>query len=174
MMRCAFTGHRPNRLPFGYNELHPDCMSLKRILTTQILQLSQNGVDTFYTGCAIGVDLISAEIVLTLRNKGYPIKLHCVLPCRNQAERWTQSYQYRHKDVLKKADSVIVIREQYTPDCMLERDRYLVDHSEYIVAVFDGIRKGGTFYTINYAEKKKRNIILINPKTSDINYSRLR
>ena len=42
------------------------------------------------------------------------------------------------------------------------RDRYMVDRSAAVLAVFDGT-PGGTQYTLNYAMDKKREILLLDP-----------
>lgn len=39
---------------------------------------------------------------------------------------------------------------------MLERNRYMVDKSDYVFAIWNGERKGGTWYTMEYAKKLKR------------------
>ena len=39
---CAFTGHRPTRFSFKYEETHPTCIELKRILAEQINALSRS------------------------------------------------------------------------------------------------------------------------------------
>ena len=33
---CAFTGHRPQRFPWGYNESDPRCAKLKASLVSEI------------------------------------------------------------------------------------------------------------------------------------------
>lgn len=63
---CAFTGHRPTRFTFKYDEAHPDCIELKDMLAKQIDFLYRHGVTDFYTGCALGVDMWAGEAVLTL------------------------------------------------------------------------------------------------------------
>ena len=55
-----------------------------------------------------------------------------------------------------------VTSDDYRDGCMMKRNRFLVDTSQYILAVYDG-QRGGTMSTINYAKKKKRTIIIINP-----------
>ena len=45
---------------------------------------------------------------------------------------------------------------------MHRRDRYMVDRSSVILAVFDGT-PGGTLYTLNYAMDKKLEILLLDP-----------
>ena len=51
---CAFTGHRPQSLPFGFNETDSRCIALKRALHDQIINLIEtNGVTHFISGMAI-------------------------------------------------------------------------------------------------------------------------
>lgn len=65
---CCFTEHRPNSLPFGYNEHEESCVKLKAILTDTIeKQITENGVTHFISGMAMGVDTFAAEAVLKLK-----------------------------------------------------------------------------------------------------------
>ncbi len=48
---CAFTGHRPQSLPFGFDESDKRCTSLKSVMRDQIVALIENeGVTHFITG----------------------------------------------------------------------------------------------------------------------------
>ena len=66
---CSFTGHRPQKFPWRYNESDPACVALKETLADQITQLYETGYTEFLTGMALGVDLWAAQIVLDLRRK---------------------------------------------------------------------------------------------------------
>lgn len=69
---CCFTGHRPQSLPFRFNENDERCIDLKRRLKDAIIDMiTQNGVTHFISGMAIGVDMYAAEIVLELKET-YP------------------------------------------------------------------------------------------------------
>ena len=58
---CAFTGHRPQSLPFGFDESDKRCTSLKSVMRDQIVALIENeGVTHFITGMALGVDMYAA------------------------------------------------------------------------------------------------------------------
>ena len=46
---CAFTGHRPHKFPWKYNELDPGCVALKETLKEQIAKLAASGVTDFYS-----------------------------------------------------------------------------------------------------------------------------
>ena len=51
---------------------------------------------------------------------------------------------------------------------MFERNRYLVDHANYLLAVYDGSGKGGTAYTVKYGQKNKRKLTIIHPDTLEV------
>ncbi|MEE1074515.1 MAG: SLOG family protein, partial [Acutalibacteraceae bacterium] len=59
---CAFTGHRPQNLPFGFNEADERCQTLKKLLRYAIEKLiTEKGVTLFVSGMALGVDIYAAE-----------------------------------------------------------------------------------------------------------------
>lgn len=122
--------------------------------------MTEYGITNFISGMALGVDLDFAETVLKLRND-FPITLECAIPCPNQTLNWDVKDKLRYDSILKRADNVKLVSERYTAECMLKRNRYMVDKSELIIAVFNGIKKGGTWYTINYAKKENKVIVLI-------------
>lgn len=167
-LACAFTGHRPGNFHFGYDEQHPDCIKLKLIMASQITALIDNGVSTFLTGMALGVDIFGAEIVLAFKQQSPDIKLIAALPCETQANKWSVEQRERYFNILAKCDDVVYISRHYTKDCMYRRNSWLVDHANFVLAVYNGIVKGGTAYTVGYAYEKKRAVILINPDTGEV------
>ena len=64
---CCFTGHRPDKLPWGTHEDDPRCMALKQRLDAALMQVYDGGVRHFICGMARGADLYFAEAVLALR-----------------------------------------------------------------------------------------------------------
>lgn len=158
---CAFTGHRPAHFSFGYDEQHPDCVELKGIIRTNVIKLIESGVTTFLSGMALGVDIWGAEAALELKTKYPHLRLISVLPCETQAVRWSVAQRERYYDILAQCDEEVFISHRYTPSCMLDRNRYLVDHAAYLLAVYDESGKGGTAYTIKYANQKGREVIII-------------
>lgn len=164
---CAFTGHRPQSLPFGFNESDERCVALKQKLRNEIIRLiEENGVTHFISGMAIGVDMYAAEIVLGLKAK-YNITLECAIPCETQAEKWSEPLRNRYFEIASKCDKEAMLQHHYTPDCMDKRNRYMVDHADYIIAVWDG-RASGTSKTVRYAQHQGKPIRVINPKTLEV------
>lgn len=160
---CAFTGHRPKSFPWRYDESGSDCVLLKEVLAEQIKALADRGVTDFLPGMAQGTDLWCSEIVLDLQKKNLALKLHCVLPCEGQADGWPASEQERYFSILEQADRIVYVHREYHKSCMLERNRYLVDHASFLLAVYNGTWRSGTGATIRYAQKLNRTIIVINP-----------
>ena len=165
---CAFTGHRPKSFPWKYDETAYDCVLLKETLTEQIKLLTEQGVTEFLSGMAQGVDLWAAEIVLDLKKKNPALRLHCVLPCEEQERKWPTSEQERYHSILRQADEVIYVNREYTSDCMFARNRYLVEHSSVLLAVYNGTYRSGTGMTVRYAKKLEREVIRINPLTRGV------
>ena len=160
---CCFTGHRPMRLPFGFEEKHPVCLALKEILRKEIIKKVEQGCIRFISGVALGTDMICSEIVLDLKEQYPNIKLICAIPHEEQAAKWNEEHRTRYFDIIERSDSMVLISHQYTPTCYIERNRYMVDNSMHLVAVYDGKEKGGSAFTISYARAKGLFITVINP-----------
>ena len=153
---CCCTGHRPKSFPFEYGKDKKRHKAYLKALEEKIeLAISFYGITSFISGMALGVDLDFAEIVLKLRDKKhYPINLECAVPCPNQTLKWSEADKIRYNSILQRADYVNVISKYYSFDCMLKRNRYMVDKSNLLIAVYNGVKTGGTHYTIDYANKK--------------------
>ena len=167
---CAFTGHRPNKLPWRYDETDSRCVALKAVLAEQIAALVEAGFTQFLSGMAEATDTWSALAVLSLREKNPAIKLHCILPCTAQAEKWSASSRDLYRSILEQADSVVYVSRDYHKNCMLDRNRFMVEHASALLAVYNGVRRSGTGATVNYAKKMGREIIVIDPITCLISH----
>ncbi|MBD5092944.1 MAG: DUF1273 domain-containing protein [Subdoligranulum sp.] len=160
---CAFTGHRPQSLPWGYHETDARCIALKKALAGQIVERVNAGYTDFFSGMAEGVDTWAALTVLALKKENPTLKLHCILPCKGQADRWQTSARELYASILKQADEIVWVSEAYSRGCMLDRNRYLVDHTACLLAVYNGNWRSGTAMTVRYARKLGREIILLRP-----------
>ena len=166
MKTCAFTGHRPQHLPFGMNENDERCADLKEALKEQIINLIETeDVTHFITGMALGVDLYAAEIVRDLKARYPNITLESAIPCETQAVKWSMAQRERYYDIAAQCDKETMLQSHYSPDCMDKRNRYMVDHADFIIAVWDG-RPSGTGKTVTYAHgRSRKSIIVIDPVT---------
>lgn len=147
---CCFTGHRPEKLPWGSDEGSPDCGLLKERLAQTLEGLYDRGFRHFIGGMAQGCDLYFAEAVLALRDRYPDLVMEAAVPCPSQARSWGEEERARYQSILDRCDLETMVQQHYTQGCMLRRDRYMVDRSALLLAVYNG-SSGGTRYTINYA-----------------------
>ena len=155
---CSFTGHRPGKLPWGMNEADPRCQNLKKRLWDAVEGAYQEGIRHFICGMALGCDLFFAEEVLRLRQMHPEVTLEAAIPCLTQADGWPAVQQRRYRAIVEQCDFETVVQEKYSSTCMQRRDRYMVDHSSMLIAVFDGL-PGGTCYTVQYAIEQGINVV---------------
>lgn len=163
---CCFTGHRPDKLPWGLDERDPRCAALKGSLLREIEGLYRRGFRHFISGMAMGCDLYFAEAALALREKYPELTVEGAAPCPTQADRWPEPLRRRWREILDRCDLETVVQQHYDRYCMLRRDRYMVERSAAILAVFNGT-PGGTQYTLNYAMDKRLTVLLLDPARPD-------
>ncbi|MCI8387265.1 MAG: DUF1273 domain-containing protein [Clostridiales bacterium] len=149
---CCFTGHRgiPNKLkPIVTKELEKE-----------VTKLIHDGYLYFGTGGALGFDTLAAKTIIKLRKKNPQIKLILVLPCKTQSMLWSIENKAIYEQIKLEADKIVYISENYTDDCMLERNRHLVNSSSVCIAYLTK-SSGGTAYTVEYAKSCKCDVINI-------------
>ena len=112
---------------------------------------------------AEGTDAWAAMAVLALKKENPALRLHCVLPYEGQADRWSALARKRYFSILEQADEVVYVRREYHKGCMLECNRYLVDHTACLLAVYNGEWRDGTAMTVRYAKKLGRKVAVIDP-----------
>ena len=145
--RCCFTGHRPDKMEQGENEIKP-------LLEKAIDNAIENGYVTFITGMAMGVDIWAAEIVLERKKTNPNLHLICALPHPGFEKPRSLAEKIRFNKIIKNADLVKEINDHYFRACYQVRNEWMVEHSNLVIAVFNG-QKGGTLNTIRYSERKK-------------------
>jgi len=142
---CCFTGHRlrpQDRLP-----------GIAQRLSRQVDEMIARGVTIFVSGGALGFDQLAAVTVLNKRDLNGGIRLIIAQPCRTQSARWTEKQKKVYDSILARADEVICLSDEYFTGCMQLRNRWMVDHSGYLIACMARLQ-GGTAQTVNYALKK--------------------
>lgn len=148
---CCFTGHRPDKLPWGMEERDPRCAALKVRLAQALDRAYDRGMRHFICGMARGSDHYFAQGVLDLRARRPGVTLEGARPCESQCDTWPQPEQARYHALLDQCDFETLVQHSYDRGCMLRRNRYMVDRSTLVIAVYDGIPKGGTAQTLAYA-----------------------
>lgn len=143
--RCCFTGHRPNKLDYSEGEIKP-------LLETAVDNAISDGYVTFITGMAEGVDIWAAEIVLEKKKENKDLHLICAVPHPGFEKRRSQYETGRYKNIIKNADYVTTISDNYYRACYQKRNIWMVDRSSLVITVFNGTASG-TKNTVDYARK---------------------
>ena len=157
--RCCFTGHRPEKL----NASEAD---VKKWLEEQIDKAIADGYVTFITGCAMGVDIWAGQIVLERKAVNPDIHLIAATPWPGFSNMWNIYWQVQYSDLLKNADLVVPVSNHYSKDVFQKRNEWMVDHSNRVIAYYNGT-PGGTRNTIEYAEKKMIEVVMLQERAEE-------
>ncbi len=155
---CAFTGHRPEKLPWGYDENDERCLALKERMWKLVQELYDRGFRHFLCGMARGCDTYFCQTVLALRCLAVGVTVEAVIPHVGQERRWPEEDRERYERMVNMCDRRTVLAPHYYSGCMQRRNRYLVDNASVLVSVYDG-SGGGTGYTVGYALGKNIEVI---------------
>ena len=142
---CVFTGHR----------VIPEAEQgrLRRRLVETVETLYSDGCRTFCAGGALGFDRMAADTVLALRQKYPDLRLLLMVPCRDQAARWSAGDRTVYERQLRDADEVCVLSERYFDGCMRERNRQMVAIASVCVAYVTSLHSGSA-QTVRMAETR--------------------
>lgn len=152
-MILAGTGHRPPALGLSYDIVDRD--RLDRFVYNELDYGDTNEISLIYTGMAQGFDQSLAVAAKLLK-----IPYIAVLPFEGMDARWPQESRDRFNTLLKHADDVIIIRDKYSKRAYFERDIYMVDQCDCLVALYNEENKdSGTGITVGYARDKSKAVI---------------
>lgn len=144
-MIVSFTGHRPKKLKAQVTQDW-----IRDRLREKLIELEP---DEAISGMALGFDQIAAQVCLDL---GIPFT--AAVPFEGQDLDWRWDQQQIYLTLLGKAARVHIV-DPVPPTSYEEavaklhaRNHWMVDHSDYLVAAWDG-SKGGTEKCFKYAKK---------------------
>jgi uncharacterized phage-like protein YoqJ len=155
---CCFTGHRPEKLPWGDNESDPRCADLKTRIADAVRAAYRAGIRHYISGMAAGCDLYFCEAVIDLREEKSDITVEAAIPWDGQSDCWPEQLRRRYGRLVEDCDFYTLVQQHYTPDCLMKRNRYMVDSSSLLIAAYNG-RSGGTMNTLLYAMRQGIEVI---------------
>ena len=143
---CCVTGHR---------EIPAERAGrIRELLHQEILTAIADGYTHFISGFADGADLLFAEIVAELKEI-YPITLEAAIPYPGRMKTPDKTFQR----LIRCCDIVKIHSNAYSKGCYMRRNRYMVDQSQRVIAVYDGRPTGGTAATLRYAGGKDVRVV---------------
>ena len=155
-MKLGITGHRPPGLGCGYEIPNP---TYEKIHTAIMGKFHELKPTVIYTGMAQGTDQWAAWIAIELE-----IPFVACLPCDEMNRTWPKEATRKFEHILSLAKEVINVSPgPYAPKKMHIRDRFIVENTDIMLAVYDGRKTGGTYSTVRSAEKRSKDVVVINP-----------
>lgn len=169
---CAILSHRPTRFKFKYNENMSGCKRLKKRLRDQCMALYGQGVRRFYVGGCLGVDQWAGEILLQLAEQTdfTGIEIVVVEPFPDHDKDWDERSQRRQRFLIDHSAQHLVIGQDDRPESFVARNRYMLNHADVLLAVYDNNRaiRSGVGRAVSSAEKRGIPVVLIHPDTGII------
>lgn len=143
---CCVTGHRD--IPEGRTDI------ILEYLRYEVITAIEDGYTHFISGFAAGADLLFAEIVVELKEI-CSITLEAAIPYPGRMKTPDKTFQR----FIRCCDIVKIHSDSYSKDCCMRRNRYMVDQSQRVLAVYDGRPTGGTAATVRYAKGKDVRVV---------------
>lgn len=147
-MIVAFTGHRPEGLG---EDLAGAWIAIKEYLM-------EARPERVISGMAQGVDTFAFDVAIELN-----IPVIAAVPWVGFGSNWPIEHRDQYLKRLERAALVEVTSDVtvYNPGVYYKRDMWMVDHSDLLIGVWSGVREGGTWNTLEYARKVKRDTKLL-------------
>jgi uncharacterized phage-like protein YoqJ len=143
----------------GYDKTAGINPEVCNFLRKKIEQLHQEGFEEFICGGALGVDQWAADAVIEL---GF--KLTLSLPFAGYGENWPKESQDYLAVQKSKANKVVIVCEgEYKPHKNFERNKWMLNNSSVVVAVWTGAPDGGTASAVRGVIKAGKRCIRYNP-----------
>ena len=102
-------------------------------------------------------DATAPARILAKYAKQFPaLELIAVIPYRKRLDGLNK--KTRTRELLEACADVVVIQEKYLPSVYSHRNRYMVEHSDRVIAVYDGRETGGTAKTIRFTHRMKKEL----------------
>lgn len=159
-MTVAITGHRPQSVDGDFTCTSETWQWIRQNLSETLVKIKPKRI---YTGMALGVDTVAAEVALSLE-----IPYVAAVPFPGQESKWSTEAQEHYRRLLTWSEQTVEVdKGPYHPMLMEKRNKYMVDNADIVVAVWNGF-KGGTRNCVEYALRENVPVFRLDPKTRKI------
>ena len=119
------------------------------------------------SGMAIGFDQALALAALELE-----IPLIAAVPFVGQESIWPQAAKNRYHEILKQAAEVVIVCEGgFAPHKFEVRNRWMIDNAESVLALWNGMKSGGTWNAVKYATSVKKPLFNLWPGWESLSFA---
>ncbi len=150
----------------GHQNLGP--AEVSRWVRTEIRNaVERNNVERGYVSLAVGADQLFADIALELE-----IPYTVVLPCSGYEQTFSKVDLPRFRYFLQRASAIRKLPfARPSEQAFYEAGKFVVEHSDFILAVWNGKPArglGGTADIVSFAKANHKPVIQLNPLNRDV------
>lgn len=147
-MILGITGHRPQSIGCDFTFTHPKAKKLISAITNKFLELQPEKI---ISGMALGIDSYAVKAAIDL-----DIPFVAAVPFLGQELMWPKPLQDQYNSFLLKATEVKIVSEGgYSLTKMHIRNKWIIDNSDQLLAVWNGQESGGTYNAISFGKLKQ-------------------
>ena len=157
MIICG-TGHRPPKLGGYTTDVFERLVELAEQYITEQCKAAIIDHDdhqfSIISGMALGWDMALAQACITTY-----CKWTAAIPFEGQQLEWPKASQSTWQFLVEQADKVEIISDGgYAAWKMHRRNEWMVNHSDKVVALYNGDPLGGTAACLHYAESQGKTV----------------
>jgi uncharacterized phage-like protein YoqJ len=154
---CGITGQR------RFDDQAPSLLLQRNIKDKLKKKFNELKATKIISGMALASDTLAVEVAIELK-----IPFIAALPFIGQEQYYSFYDKEKYHNLLTEAESVEIISKNGFANWKYQiRNQWIVDHCDVLIAIFQPTTtSGGTKNCIDYANKVKRNVIIIDPKAS--------
>lgn len=169
---CAVLGHKPTRFKFKYKENYKLCVKLKKQMQEQFQALYEEGIHCFWVSGTLGVGIWAGEILLRMKEQPefQALELTVLRPYLGHDREWDDRSRRRLQFLFQHSQGQPAIVSAPAPNAFKQLGFYMVDNADYLLAVYDddSAKQDQLWETVDYARRRGRNIILLDPDTAAV------
>lgn len=148
------TGYRPHELGI-FNEKHPGIPIIKKALENQFRTLIDEGLEWIVLSGGLGVETWAAEVAIELKNEFPNFKYSIITPFLEIEKNWNEEKQQKYFSIVQQADFVTSVtkRPYEAPWQFVEKDKFIIQHTDALLLLYDDDNEGSPKYVKRLAEK---------------------
>ncbi|MFD3446065.1 DUF1273 domain-containing protein [Microbacteriaceae bacterium 4G12] len=156
MKILAITGYKPFELGV-FSQDHPGIDYIKKIIKRRLLSFLEEGLEWVIISGQLGVELWSADVVYELQIDYPHLKLAVFTPFLEQEENWNEANKEYYEYIVSGADHMdsITKRKYESPEQFRLKNRFFVEKSDALLAVYDSEKPGSPKYMVDIAKKQE-------------------
>lgn len=150
------TGYKSHELGI-FKENHEGIVYIKKAVEKRLLSFIDEGLKWVVISGQLGVECWAGEVVIDLK-KDYPdLQLAVLLPFLEQEANWKEERKNQYYELLSNADFVDAISKKpyESPKQLSMKNRYLVEKTDAILALYDEEKQGSPDFYIEQAKRKQ-------------------